>query len=1148
MTRAMLKNTLREVRHTFSRFLSIFAIVALGVGFFAGVRATGPDMRLSADGYYRAYHLADMQLLSTLGFSDADVAAVRAVDGVAGVMPSWYVDVIAQMGDNFVTRVEPIFDLPADDPGHLNQLRLAEGRMPQAPDECVIDYKVLKSGAVGLGDTVTFQEGKPDDDLDDLLARRSYRIVGAAESPVHVDQTKRGNTTIGGGSIDICVYVPAENFIADYYTQLYIAYDKALDAPAYTDAYDRAAEELEARLEDLETTRAPARLEEVRAEGREKIDDAQAELDDGIREMDEKLADAARTIADAEQKLLDGQKKLEDGQRDYDDGLREFNEEIEKAQEEMDAAKRELRDGWDQYRDGRIQLMEGRKALDKAKEQLDAAQAEYNAKKQGFTQLLGALAALPFSDEVPFLPASEPGVAQLADSLNAGFVDDQGQSLGFGDLLLTEVNVGTDEDPVLIRAATPGTRDAAAGAVTAYQQGIEAQLAQGRMGYESGLVELEDGHRALSEARRELERGDRKYQEGLEEFEEEKAKGLAELEDGRKKIDDARRQLADGQAELADGKREYEEKKAEAEAEVADAQQKLDDARQDLSDLELPEWYIRDRGDYATAYQNYKDESERIDRIAAIFPVFFLAVAALVCLTTMTRMVEEQRTQIGTLKALGYTSGAIAAKYMVYALSACFLGAVFGLTVGFKLFPAVIYNAYNILYAMPGSALLCPFHWDVGLVSILAACLCAGGVTYAAVYGELRNMPAQSMRPKAPKAGKRVLLEAIPFLWRRLSFTTKVTMRNLFRYKKRVIMTVVGIAGCTALTLAGFGIQDAVDDIILNQYNDIVLYDIMVVYDEDSTPQEAADIRGAMDGQDGVEAWLDCYFQSLTAVSEKTGRKLDVNLSVPDRPQELPRFINLRTRIGHDPVPLGDDGAVITEKMSTLLELDVGDTFLLRDGDNREHRLRVSGITENYAAHFVYLTPAYYRQVFGEEAPRNTLLADLADRGLEDPVARRLLEEDGVIAVSQSSTIRGEFDNMSSSMGYVIMVLIISAGLLAFVVLYNLTNINITERIREIATLKVLGFYNREVSAYIYRENIILTVLGNLAGLLLGTVLTRFIVLNAELDSIMFGRNIYWESYLMAFALTLLFSLIVNVVMYFKLRRISMVESMKSID
>ena len=547
--------------------------------------------------------------------------------------------------------------------------------------------------------------------------------------------------------------------------------------------------------------------------------------------------------------------------------------------------------------------------------------------------------------------------------------------------------------------------------------------------------------------------------------------------------------------------------------------------------------------DESSSYALAHGEVQEGQTMGAILPVLFLAIAVLTMVTTMHRIAAKEKTQIGTLKALGYTDREIQKKYLIYSLSATVLGSGLGLAVGFKLFPTVIYDAYCIMYDLP--PVEAPFHWGVAAICVVVALGCVTLVTCNVCHGVLSEMPANIMRPKAPPAGQRVLLEKVPFIWRRLSFSHKVTVRNLFRYKKRVLMTIVGIAGCAALVLTGYGLKDAINDIVQNQFQKVFRYDLLAGYSAEDEAEEQA-LFDQLESDPDIKEWMPQYRAAITAVDER--HSYEVNLTVSQDYTRLTDFISLQERVSRRVLTPEKEGAIITEKLGTMLGLKAGDTLTLRDGDNRTYELAIAGVSENYASHFVYISAEYYEEVFGKAPEYNTVIVDLADRDDWAAASEKLLAGGTVQMISSDEELVEQYKNVTDNLGYVVAVLIVSAGLLAFVVQYNLSNINITERTREIATLKVLGFYDGEVSAYIYRESVILTILGTGLGLLLGTALTRFVVATAEVDSIMFGRSIYWPSFLMAALITFLFSFLVNWVMHYRLKKINMVESMKSVD
>ena len=670
----------------------------------------------------------------------------------------------------------------------------------------------------------------------------------------------------------------------------------------------------------------------------------------------------------------------------------------------------------------------------------------------------------------------------------------------------------------------------------------KAQLDAAKAELDAGKEELEDGwsefyagrregQQQLADAKQQLEDGEEEYAEGLAEYQDGKAKYDAELPDALQKLADARQQIADGEKELADG-----------ELELVDAQTKLTDARKELADLKKPVWYVQPR--YSDSrYSSYTDDAGKVDAVAAVFPVFFVLVAALVCLTAMTRMVEEQRTQIGTLKALGYGRAAIISKYLIYAISASLIGGIVGLLIGFQLFPQVIINAYQNMYQLP--APLTPFRWGYAVACLAVAVLCTGLSAFAACFKELEAFPAKLMRPKAPKAGKRILLEQVGFIWKRLNFTHKVTVRNIFRYKKRVLMTVIGVAGCTALLLTGFGMHHAVTSIATKQYGEIFFYSGMATLDSDYTLLSRSETADYIRQLDGVSEALVVTAHSESVEAE--GMSYDANIFVPENPDALPHYISLQERQSGKKLELTDDGVIITEKLSTLTGLKKDDTLNIRI-DEQLYQFPIAGIAENYALHYVYISPELYTSVTGKEQNPNTVLFNLDADADQSELSSIILKRNQVLAVSLTSEYSGVFTNLTDSMSIIVWVLILSAGALAVIVMYNLISINVSERTRELATIKVLGFHDNEVSAYICRENTAASLLGMIFGLGLGILLERFVILTAEVDAVMFAHDIPWDCFLWSALLTILFTLGVNLVVHFNLKKISMVESMKAVE
>lgn len=673
------------------------------------------------------------------------------------------------------------------------------------------------------------------------------------------------------------------------------------------------------------------------------------------------------------------------------------------------------------------------------------------------------------------------------------------------------------------------------------------EIADAKQELDDGWAELEDarqeildGEQELVDARAELDDGWQQYYDGVADLAEAKATLPGELEDARQELDDGYQELLDGEQEYADGK-------AEAEEELSDARQKLNDARREVAEIEDCKWYILDR-DTNVGYVSYQQDAERMGNLASVFPLIFFLVAALVCLTTMTRMVEDQRVEIGGLKALGYSRSAIALKYVGYGFLSSFFGGILGLALGVTIIPTIIFNAWKVLYTVGDMNLF--LLSEVALFSVGAAVLCVTGTAFATCFAALTAVPAQLMRPKSPKPGRRVLLERIRPVWKHMSFTWKVTMRNLFRYKKRFWMTVIGIGGCTALIITGFGIRNSLYDVFDKQYDEITPYSAQVSLMDNITEDELTEIAAVLDGSELVSEWMSVSNQPVTAESDS--RSLDSNVylfTVADQ-ERFSDFVHLRHRQDNAEVSLSQDGAVITEKLADMLDVGVGDTITLVDGDNRRAEVTITDLTENYVFHYIYITEECYESLFGQTSEINSLMVTYTEdtEANSDAVAEQLIPLSGVSSVSRIESTKNTFIEGMKGVDYAVVVITVSAAALAFVVLFNLTNINITERMRELATLKVLGFYTGELNAYIYRENIFLTIFGILLGLVLGKFLHQWLIITVEIDMVMFGRDAGVMSYVYAAVLTALFSFLVNVISRKKLKKIDMVESLKTVD
>ena len=911
---------------------------------------------------------------------------------------------------------------------------------------------------------------------------------------------------------------------------------------------DQSKAEIIAGQQQIESTRTQLNAQKQQiTDGLSQVSAGEAQLQDGISALESAKAqltelqsqleivrasyNAALENPDASQEEIDilaaQVSALEEQEAAVSQQIQASEAQSESQRQQLAATRSELESGLAAVEDGLSQLSQKESELNAGREQITAGQAEIDA---GWIQI----------------QEQENTLAASKAEIEAG---EQELEKGQKQLKAAKKKLNKAQKEIDSNAETLAAGQAELDANVAKLNDSEAQYASGLEQYNSGARQIAENEAKLTSGEQEIAENEAKLADGEKEIadnEKKLADGEKEITDNVKKLQDAVKDLKKGEKDLADGKKEYEDAKKDAEDEIAENQQKLDDAKKELEDLEMPEWMVTDREELPE-YTDYGDNADRLRNIGQVFPVIFFLVAALISLTTMTRMVEEQRTQIGTLKALGYKKSAIAAKYICYAFFATLLGSVLGMLIGEKIIPYIIITAYGIMYHNVANTISIDYQPGFALIASTASVVCTVGATLFASGKELQETPASLMRPPAPKEGKRVLLERLTFIWKHLSFSWKSTIRNLFRYKKRLIMTVFGIAGSMGLMLVGFGIQDSISDIAAIQYRELQHYDGMVIEDSDATEEEHAELFEYMKENEQI---AHCNRVQMTKISAPKGSSnISIYLFVPESLSEFARDVTLKNRITGETYELTDEGAAISEKTASLLGLKVGDMIPLKKGD-KEYKVRVAVITENYMSHYLYMTPRVYEQTFGEMPEYENIVFTMQEDCKDDleMAGTRILANPGALSISYTSSLASQVDRMLSTLDAVILVLIVSAGMLAFVVLYNLNNINITERQRELATLKVLGFYDGEVSQYVLRENVILTVLGIMFGAVFGILIHRYVITTVEVDAVMFGRNIKPLSFLYSGILTSIFSIVVNGVMHFKLKTIDMVESLKSVE
>ena len=1155
--KSLLTDLVRAIRRTLPRFLSITAIIAIGVGFYAGINATSPDMRLTSDKYFDEMNLMDLRLLSPMGFRESDLEMIRETEGVKDVRESHTKDIFAISGEDKSTVRLYAYDIGSEVvESSMNRVILTEGRYPTTSTEVLVEDSPNVPSSFSLGSSVTM-EAPSGEDLEDSLSEDTYTIVGKIQSPMYIDQA-RGQTTIGDGNIRFYMLVPKDAFTFERITEVYVTGAGLREISSYSDEYDEKVAALKSDFTILGKERIAQELDELRTE-----------IADGWAELNDEKKKAYAELDDALIKLNDARDQLEAGETELKVNDAKYRKQIADGRAQIAAGRKQIAAGWAEYDKNLAMLTEAEEELRipllllaETNRLIDDMDLELVPAEEAYDRMLEYIRTgegdIPVVPEIPTegLDGSEDlsALRELIAQYQAEYGDDyENLSEEYGLPSLEElddpegIREEIDEINILIRKFNETgelTEEELATLATFIEENRTrydemVRLVTDMTGQiEAAGSEIEAGKKQLAAARSTLEKNDRALDQAEKTLNTSEKTLNAELAAGRTELDQ-------GWADYREGLASYEEGIAKADSAFLDAEKELRDAEGKLKDIK-GEWYVFTRDDNP-GYTNFEDDSLRIGNVAKVFPLFFFLVASLVCLTTMTRMVEEERTQIGTLKALGYAKNTISAKYTTYALAASTLGSLIGFAVGFTLFPTIIIEAYKILYLLPSP--VTPFHWDYALISYFIATVVTLAAAYSATAKSLKESPSQLMLPKAPPPGKKVLLERMPFIWDRLSFMKKVTIRNLFRYKKRFLMTVIGISGCTALLLTGFGLRDSILSMMGTHFQALQIYDAMVVLDADDVT-EADDVLGMLEADPSVTEEMFAVTESLTASSDVIGKSHEVTLIAPDDIESLSNYIVLRDRGTKSPIHLTYDGAVISEKLSMLLGVKPGDRITLEDSDKEKYSIKVSGITENYMLHYIYVSKDYYSQVFSREPLHNSILFNLDEstEAKEAALSEKLLENESVLATVFLSGSILDFTKSLGSFNLVVLVLIIASGALAFVVLFNLTNINITERMREIATIKVLGFRDKEVSTYVFRENIILSFIGSLLGLVLGYLLHIYIIATVELDYIMFGREILWPSYIYAVVLTMGFSFVVNFVMYFRLKKINMVESLKSVD
>src|SRR5690625_2669261 len=1137
---ALYKLVGREILNSKARFLSILVLILLGVGFFVGLQATGPNMLNTVDDYFDQQKLYDIHVQSTMGFEDNEIGLLSAYEQAEYVEEGFSQDVL--IGEDRL--VMKLISYHPDK--QLNQYQLTSGRLPEESGEIALDERDMIQSQYELGDRIELYADRDETDLVDQFELTEFEIVGFVRSPRFFTNESRGQTAIAGGQLEGFGVILEEDFNLPVYTDVFLSMAGLREEDTFGEVYRDQSSLYGSDIEEILTDYAPERLADLRSDVEEEIAEAEREIADGLEELEEardelaearvELDDGQAAIADAWVELEEAEIELLDGEAEYEQGLQEFESEMADAESQLSAGRAELEEEAAQLEEGFAELEAGEAELNQATEEIERQREELLTQQANIASLSEVLAV-----PVEFIPETE--IERIIAETES--VELNGQTLAdlFEGYFAGSIPAGLIEQTISeINAELTAGLDQ----IDEAQSEIDRQ----REELASGRAELEAGQEMLDAARAELAEQEALLEQERSSAEAELAQARAELDGGWQSYNEGVAELEEQEGELAEAEEEYqdalatfEEEEADALEEIEEGEAEIADARAELADLEEPTYYTFLRHDDANFVQ-YEDNAGLLSELATIFPAVFFAVAALVTLTTITRMIEEQRGEIGTLKALGYRDFEISIKYYVYAVSASFIGTVLGLVIGYTFLPVIIFNAYGIMYNFPD--LILSNYWLYTLIAATIALASTVVTAWFVLRSDLNTQPAVLMRPKAPKIGKRILLERITPIWERLDFIKKVTARNLFRYKQRMLMTILGIAGCAALIIAGFGIKGAVEGLVDLQFGNVMNYDAMVILDDEASETDEESYQKFVESYDGIDQTMTILQQSFE-VSHPDHLTQDITVMVPEDAERFTDFIRLQDRMSDATYQLTDDGAIVTERLATLFEIELGDSITITDSDNQSYEVEIVEITENYTGHYLYMNEAVYQSAIGDSVDYNAnLLKHEQDEAWEDELSEQLMREEQVITVTFIASLTEAFQDSMESLNVVVVVLIIAAAGLAFVVLYNLTNINISERIRELSTIKVLGFYDNEVTMYIYRENIMLTVMGIIAGSIFGRFLFSFVLDTITMDNQMFDTSLHWTSYLYSALLTLLFSTVVMWMMHHKLRRIDMIEALKS--
>ena len=1185
----------KDIRKSFSkskgRFISIACLIALGSFALVGLQVTGPDMRKTTSDYFQQYHTADLTVIGSMGIDDENAAAIEQLDGTESVEYGYLKDVVKQ---NTAESCR-IFSLGDD----ISQYEIVSGRLPETADEIAIAD--ADKGDCQIGDEITFEE-KADTSGNTVLKNDTFTITGFVHSSEIISCVNQGQSTAGSGELNCYAVVTDDAFDCDYYMLARITFEDTQGLDPYSDAYIDRIQEHKSQLETLLEDAPEQRLAAVKSQYQEEIDDGRQQVSDAETE----LQDAKAKLDDANQQIQEAEQKIQDSRKELDSKVSEAQQQIDENQKKLDTSEKQLTDGKAQLASAKTQLntaqaqitssekqiAAGKQTLSEKQAEYDQQQAAFSEKQAEYQENADALAAAcqelqtqqaqlesaktQYEDGIAQL---KTGVAQLEQAVQNPQLSSEEQAQYAAQLEATKAKLQETQNSYA--AFTSEQYEPAMAQIQAAQQELDtksgelnaakAQLDEAQSQLDTAAAQLTASRNQLTQAEKqlssaksqlstkqqeyntkaaELQSGESQLASGKTQLEQAKTELETQRTDGEAKIAEAEETLAEKKQEYAEKLAEYNDKKADADSEIADSNEELDKAQEKVDQLSLPTFSVYTRREIpgAEGYKTYSSVSDIVDALADVFPIFMYFVAALVTLTTMTRFVDEERINSGTLKALGYEEPDIIKKFTLYGLFSGLLGAAVGIAAGLLLLPRIANNAYAHGFTVP--AIETPFRLKWTVIAVILALLSTVLPAVVVAKKELQEKPSALLQPKPPANGSKILLERITPIWKHMSFTHKVTARNIFRYKKRMFMTIFGVCGSVTILFAGLSVQHSISGINDRQFGEIIRYDLIAAENDNLSTEEQDEITEKLSEKDVVESYAPIYYEEYSVTAGKSKDDQTIKLLCPENTDDFSNYISLDERKSRKSISLTDDGVVISERLSKLLDVSVGDTMTLKDSAGTPREMKIAAIAEMYTGHFVFVSPAYYEQFSTQEFSPNAYLISLCDNSSDNAneVAASFMKLDGIAGIVQNTTMISQINVIVKSLNKIMWVLILVAVLLGVVILYNLTNINVSERIRELSTIKVLGFYDKEVTLYIYRETILLTLLGILVGFLTGDWLYQYIITVVPPDEVMFNPALSVRAFLVPFVLISAITAVLGVVINRRLRNVDMLDALKSVE